>query len=94
MHKTKTGKNQQDASFLVYVRDKIIPVKNTDIALFYIENEITHLITFNQKTQSVNKTLEELEKITGSSFYRTNRKFLINRNAIKDTFQYFHRNYL
>jgi DNA-binding LytR/AlgR family response regulator len=87
-------KNQQDASVLIYIKDKIVPVKINDIALFYIENEITHLFTFKQNTHSINKTLDELEKLTGSSFYRVNRKFLINRKAIKDASQYFHRKLL
>ncbi|OFX42880.1 MAG: DNA-binding response regulator [Bacteroidetes bacterium GWA2_30_7] len=87
-------KNQQDASVLVYIKDKIVPVKINDIALFYIENEITHFFTFKQNTHTINKTLDELEKLTGNSFYRANRKFLISRKAIKDASQYFHRKLL
>lgn len=83
--------DRQDASVLVYIKDKIIPIKTNDIALFYIENEIAHFITFNQNTYTVNKTLEELETITGGNFYRANRRYLINRKAIKDASQYFHR---
>lgn len=84
-------KNQQPTSVLVYIKDKIIPIKLSDIALFYIENEITHLMTFSQKIHSINKTLEELETITGQSFFRANRQYLINHKAIKDASQYFHR---
>ncbi len=83
--------NKQDASVLVYIKDKIIPVKTNDIALFYIQNETIHFITFSQKTYTVNKTLDELETITGNYFYRANRQYLINRKAIKDASQYFHR---
>lgn len=83
--------NKQDTSVLVYIKDKIVPVKTNDIALFYIENEITHFITFNQNTYTVSKTLEELETITGINFVRANRQYLINRKAIKDASQYFHR---
>ncbi len=86
--------NKQDASVLVYIKDKIIPVKTNDIAIFYIQNEITHLITFNQKIYTVNKTLDELETITGTIFYRANRQYLINRKAIQDASQYFHRKLL
>ncbi|TAL80731.1 MAG: response regulator transcription factor [Bacteroidetes bacterium] len=83
--------NQQLTSVLIYIKDKIVPVKLNDIALFYIENEITYLITFNQQTHSINKTLEEIEKISGGNFYRANRQYLINRKAIKEASQYFHR---
>jgi len=88
------NKNPKDASVLVYIKDKIIPVKTSDIALFYIENEITHFITFNQHRHIVNKALDELEAITGNNFYRANRQYLINRRAIKDASQYFHRKLL
>ena len=84
-------RNQKQVSVLVYHKDNIIPVKVDDIALFYIEYEVTHLITFDQKQYSISKTLEELEKITGSDFYRANRQFLINRKAIANASQYFAR---
>jgi two-component system response regulator LytT len=90
----ESRKSLQDASVLVYIKEKIIPVQLADIAFFYIENEITHLVSFDQKTYFINKTLEELEKITGSDFYRANRKFLINRKAIKDVSHYLHRKLL
>ncbi|MFP4555758.1 MAG: LytR/AlgR family response regulator transcription factor [Bacteroidales bacterium] len=78
-------------SVLVYKNDKILPVRIKDIALFYIENEITRIITFEQKKFSINKSIEELETIAGETFYRANRQFLVNRAAIKDTSQYFAR---
>jgi two-component system, LytTR family, response regulator LytT len=80
-----------DAALLVYIKDKIVPVKISDIALFYIENEITRLITFNQKTYSINKTLEELQALTGNSFYRANRQCLVNRKAVQEAAQSFSR---
>lgn len=86
--------NKQDTSVLVYIKDKIVPVKTNDIALFYIQNEITHFLTFSQKIHTVNKTLDELEITTGNHFYRANRQYLINRKAIKDASQYFHRKLL
>lgn len=84
------AKRKQDV-ILVNYKEKIIPVRIDDIALFYIEFGITHIITFDQKQYSTNKTIEELEKITEDGFYRTNRQFLINRKAIKEASQYFAR---
>ena len=84
-------KNQKHGSVLVYHKDKILPVKLEDIALFYIENEITYLITFAQKTFTISKSLEELEEITGNVFYRANRQYLVNRKAIREASQYFAR---
>jgi two-component system, LytTR family, response regulator LytT len=87
-------RTQTDAALLVYFKEKIVPVKFADIALFYIENEITHLITFDRDRYCVTKPMDELEKSAGKNFYRLNRKHLVNRNAVKDASQYFHRKLL
>jgi len=84
-------KIKEQGSVLVYHKDKILPVKIQDIALFYLEHEITYLITFGQKSFTISKSLEDLEMITGNSFYRANRQYLINRKAIKEVSQYFAR---
>jgi len=84
-------KNQKQGSVLVYHKDKILPIKLQDIALFYLEHEITYIITFGQKTFTISKSLEELEEIAGNSFYRANRQYLVNRKAIKEASQYFAR---
>ena len=78
-------------SVLVYQRDKILPIRLDSIALFYIENEITYLLTFDQQSYTINKPLEELEKSTGVDFYRATRQHLVNRKAVKEISQYFER---
>jgi two-component system response regulator LytT len=85
---------QQHTSVLVYFKDKILPIQTSDIALFYIEEDIAYLVTFNQKVYSISKSLDELEKLVGNSFFRVNRKVLIHRKAVKDTSQFFHRKLL
>ena len=84
-------KNLKQGSVLVYHKDKILPIKLQDIAFFFIEHEITYLITFGQKNFTISKSLEELEEITGNVFYRANRQYLVNRKAIKEASQYFAR---
>jgi two-component system, LytTR family, response regulator LytT len=84
-------KRQKKGSILVYHKDKILPVRVDDIALFYLENEISYMITLDQKSYTINKPLDELEKIAGADFYRANRQHLINRKAIKEASQYFAR---
>ncbi len=87
-----TGKNnQKSSSVLVYHQDKIIPIKLEDIALFYLANEVTHLLTFSGKIFYPNKNLDELEKLSGSCFFRANRQFLVNRKAIIDVSSFFSR---
>jgi two-component system, LytTR family, response regulator LytT len=86
---------RQDTSVLVYFKEKILPVSTSDIALFYIEKkDMTHFVTFDQKIHITNKPLEELERLAGPGFYRVNRRVLINRKAIRDASQFFHRKLL
>ena len=82
---------QKGFSVLVYHQDKIIPIRLEDIALFYLTNEITHLLTFSGKTFYPNKNLDELEKLSGHYFFRANRQFLVCRKAITDVSNFFSR---
>ena len=81
----------KSTTILVHSKDKILPIKLEDIALFYIENEITHILTFGKKIYFINKKLEDLDQVTGNSFFRINRQHLINRKAIVDISHYFSR---
>jgi DNA-binding LytR/AlgR family response regulator len=82
---------QKTSSIIVYHQDKIIPISVDDIALFYLEGELTHLLTYAGKTYYPNKSLEELERIAGSNFFRTNRQFLVSRRSIIDVSSFFSR---
>lgn len=84
---------QKVSSILVYYKDKIIPIRLEDVALFYIRNEITHLITFDKTTYLVNKTLDEVEKLGTGAFFRANRQYLVNRKAVADASSYLSRKF-
>ena len=84
-------KKKPKVSVLVYRQDKIIPIRFEDIAIFYIDLEITRLITFDQKAYTINKTLEKVEEISPGDFFRVNRQFLVNQKAIREASQYFGR---
>ncbi len=84
---------QKVSSILVYYKDKIIPVRLEDVALFYIRNEITHLITLDKTTYLVNKTLDEIEKLGNGAFFRANRQYLVNRKAVADASSYLSRKF-
>lgn len=71
-------------SILVNHREKIIPIKIADIAIFYIENQATRLLTLDGTAYYLNKTLDQLEQQCGDNFFRANRQFLLNREAISD----------
>jgi two-component system, LytTR family, response regulator LytT len=79
------------SSLLINWKDKIIPIKIADIALFTIDYKMTQVVTFGNQKYFVNHTLEELEEICGPAFYRANRQFLINREVVAEAMQYFAR---
>lgn len=72
---------------LVSLRDKIIPIKTEDIALFYIQHGLVSLIDFEQHKYIISQPLDELEAIVGPGFYRADRQHLVNRKAIRDVSQ-------
>lgn len=82
------------AALLVYHRDKLLPMAWDEVALFYIENELTHLHCFNAKSYVVPQTLEELDELAKGKFFRVNRQYLVNRRAIQDANHYQHRKYV
>jgi DNA-binding LytR/AlgR family response regulator len=72
---------------LVNLRDKIIPIKTDDIALFYIQHGQVSLIDFEQHKYMISQPLDELEAAVGPGFYRADRQHLVNRKAIRDVSQ-------
>ena len=81
-------------SILVYHRDKVLPVGLEEVALFYVDNDLTHLHGFSGANYVVNQPLEELEQLAGDLFFRINRQYLVNRRAVKDAHHYQHRKYV
>jgi two-component system response regulator LytT len=81
-------------SVIIHKGDKIIPLEGDKIALFYIDNGLVFAYTFDQKKMMVNKKLDSLEEQYSPIFFRANRQFLINRKAVIEASQYFHRKLL
>ncbi len=66
---------------------KMIPVD--EIECFYSENKGTYAHTTNGRDYLLDLTLEQLEsELSPKVFFRINRKFYININAIKDIISY------
>ncbi|GAA0886544.1 LytTR family DNA-binding domain-containing protein [Sphingobacterium siyangense subsp. cladoniae] len=82
---------KDSGTLMIRYRDRFLPISLESIALFYIEHEIIHLYTHSGKNYIIPDTLEELEKKVGIDFFRVNRQFIINRNAITDIVDYFPR---
>ncbi|MFD1292386.1 LytR/AlgR family response regulator transcription factor [Lutibacter holmesii] len=71
------------STFLVQSRDELIPLKISEIAYFYIEVGIIKAITLDNKSFIINEKLESIvEDIDTSKFYRVNRQFVVNREAV------------
>lgn len=82
MKTLSSEKKESNGAILVYQKDMIVPVAMEDIAYFCFKNGAVQLAAFDQKTYPLNKSLDELEKTTGPSFFRMNRQYLVNRTAV------------
>ncbi|MDP2386521.1 MAG: LytTR family DNA-binding domain-containing protein [Bacteroidota bacterium] len=91
LFQSKSPENKNNTSILVHVKDKIIPIKTEDIAVFFIRNEGTSILDFTGKIYSIDETLEEIELLNSTTFFRANRQFIVNRKAVKDAAQHFSR---
>jgi two-component system LytT family response regulator len=80
------------SALLVNEKEKIIPVQVKDIACIYLDNTVLQITTLQNKKYFMTATMDETEKILDPTlFYRANRQFLINREAIANAERYFAR---
>lgn len=82
-------------SFLVFKNQKYTTIPTENIAYFFIHNEITHLMTFDKQQFQLTQTLGQIaEQVSLKQFFRVNRQYIINFNAIKEMEHYFQRKIL
>lgn len=75
--------------FLIKIGAKFKIVKTTDIAYIYTENKITYFVQKNGiKVPSEYKLNEIIHQLNKDLFFRINRQFIINIQAIKDIIAY------
>lgn len=71
--------------FLIPVRDKIIPLKISDIAFFHTFDEKVTAYTFDGGHYPIDKTLETLcATLPPDDFFRANRQFIVARRSVAD----------
>ena len=88
---TTTGKK----SFLVFKNNKYVTVPTENIAFFYIKYESPVIMCFDRQEYFVNYSLEQIQNLVPEKqFYRLNRQYLINFNAVKEVEHYFTRKLL
>lgn len=71
--------------FLVKSGMKLIPKRTEEVALFYIDNKVVHVLDRNDgKSYLTDFTLEEIEKdfTNSDQFFRINRKQIVNMEVI------------
>lgn len=79
-------------SFLVYIRDRIVPIATEDIAYFYLEHEIVYCTTFKNEKYQIRHALDKIqEQLNPEKFYRASRQYLVSREAIISASAYVHR---
>lgn len=72
-------------SLLIARKDTLIPLPVTDIAYIYIEKKTVKAVDFNNKSHTLDYTLDELStQLNPKHFYRANRQYIIARTAIKN----------
>jgi two-component system, LytTR family, response regulator LytT len=82
-------------SFLVFKNNKYFNVNTENIAFFYVKYESSLIMCFDKQEYFVNYSLEQIQGLLREKqFFRLNRQYLINFNAIKEVEHYFARKLL
>lgn len=70
---------------LVYVKDRIKPLRVQDIAYIYSSNEKVEIGTLKGEVLPFDKTLDHImAQLPTGDFFRANRQFIISRDAVED----------
>ncbi|RDC58206.1 DNA-binding response regulator [Pedobacter chinensis] len=77
-------------SFLVFKSQKYTTVKTENIAFFYIHNDSSTIMCFDQQEFVLNQSLDQITAlVSAKQFFRVNRQYLVNFKAIKEIEHYF-----
>jgi len=92
---TRLNMQNGKKSFLVFKNNKYINVPTENIAFFYIKYESPVIMCFDKQEYFVNYSLEQIQNLLpAKQFYRLNRQYLINFNAVREVEHYFARKLL
>ncbi|MFB6457172.1 LytR/AlgR family response regulator transcription factor [Chitinophaga sp. Hz27] len=85
----RLDKPETKTSFLVMHNNKYITVRTENIAYVYIKFESPYIVTFQQQKYTISQTMEQLQsQLSAKQFYRLNRQYLVNFDAIKEVEHY------
>jgi DNA-binding LytR/AlgR family response regulator len=92
---TKLAAPVAKTSFLVFKNNRYVTVPTDTIAFFNVKYESSVITCFGKQEYFVNHSLEHIQNLVGEKqFFRLNRQYLINFNAIKEVEHYFARKLL
>jgi DNA-binding LytR/AlgR family response regulator len=76
--------------FLIKQKNRLITIRDEQIAYFHASNKLVELVTFEKRHFIMDETLEQYEvQVDPSMFFRLNRSILANRSAIQDIITHF-----
>ncbi|HBL73740.1 MAG: DNA-binding response regulator [Bacteroidetes bacterium GWF2_42_66] len=77
-------------TFLIPVKDKLIPLPTGKISHFYSKNEKVVICTLEGHSYPYDKTLDSLmDKLDPATFFRANRQYIIAHQAVKEVVVWF-----
>ncbi len=83
------AKKKTKERFLVRLGNHIHSIKTNEISIFFAEGRTVFLVTNQNKKYILDYKLEDLYNILDdNAFFRVNRTFIVNINAIKDVIVY------
>lgn len=91
---TLVGKSVQDEkkSFLVFKKNKYFSIGVDQVAFIYIRNNSATIMTLQEQEYTLDQSLDQLQNsLSSKQFFRLNRQYLVNFNAIKEVEHYFSR---
>lgn len=89
INRIRLDEKKHKSRFLVKKGEELISVEVSSVAFFHSRNGIVYLYTTNGSTYLVDFNLDELgQQLDPEKFYRANRQFVINYDAIKKTHKY------
>lgn len=75
--------------FLIQTGDSIKKVEVSEIAYFYVQDQVAYLKTFQDHSYPVDFTLDKLEKLLHPDlFFRINRKYIVSVESISNMVVY------
>jgi len=79
-------------SILVHFQGKMLPLKMAEVAYIQYELGNVYVVTLENRKYTISQTLDEFEtSLNPDDFFRANRQFIVNREAVANLENYFSR---